>query len=269
MFFLENIDTVWLALIIRILAIVLKYFIFAGAAFFIFYVWKKRDWWVLKIQQKMPKAGSIRHEIFWSVLSRVILGVVAFFIIQYAGLTQLYYDMSTYGWAYFAFSVVFLILLHDTYFYWAHRMMHHPRLYKYMHKVHHHSINPTPWASFSFHPSEALVEIALFPIVIMLMPVHIGALLIVILFQMTFNVYGHAGFELFPKWWVKHPVLKYLNTSSHHNYHHKEFNYNFGLYFNHWDRICGTLDPDYDAKFLALKERSTPYNHITVKSETL
>ena len=51
-----------------------------------------------------------------------------------------------------------MILLHDTYFYWAHRAMHHPKIYRHVHLVHHLSQNPSPWAAFAFHPFEAVIE---------------------------------------------------------------------------------------------------------------
>jgi len=235
---------------------IIKYFIVAGAGYYLFYVWKRKDWFKYKIQEKMPSAKHLRHEIFWSVVSRIIIGFLLVAIVHNLGYSQVYFDISEYGIAYLIASALGLVVIHDAYFYWAHWLMHKPALYKYVHKVHHHSTNPTPLASFAFHPSEALAEIAIFPLLLFLVPLHPGAILFLVAFQLIFNVYGHSGYELMPRWWVTHPVAKYFNTSTHHNLHHKEFHYNFGLYFNHWDRWVGTLDPDYEKKFYAIKDRS-------------
>ena len=40
-----------------------------------------------------------------------------------------------------------MILAHDAYFYWAHRAMHHRRLFALFHRTHHLSRTPTPWAA--------------------------------------------------------------------------------------------------------------------------
>lgn len=69
--------------------------------------------------------------------------------------TQAYHEIDEYGWAYFALSLLLIILIHDTCFYWAHRAMHHPRLFRTFHWVHHRSTNPSPWRPAplrSIHP---------------------------------------------------------------------------------------------------------------------
>lgn len=256
MHFIDFSDAPILEAVFRLSYVLLKYFILAGLAYGLFYVWQKRHFSRHKIQQKMPRKGSIRSEIYWSTISRLLMGGVILFVLYFSEMTQLYYELETYGSPYLIFSILLLIFLHDAYFYFAHRLMHHPKLYQYFHKVHHQSINPTPWTSFSFQPSEAFIEVAFFPLMLFILPIHPLALLSVVIFQTFFNIYGHAGFELFPKWWVKHSILKYINTSVHHNLHHKEFHYNYGLYFNHWDRIFNTLDPDYEEKFYAMKDRA-------------
>lgn len=231
------------------------YVVFAGLGYLLFYVWKYRVWFFRKIQQKNADTAHIRHEIVWSLLTRVLFGFMVVAVLQFTDNTALYYSISDYGWTYFVLVTIGVILLHDTYFYWIHRWMHHPRFYRLMHRIHHNSTNPTPFAAFAFHPTEAIVEAAIFPVLVFLLPMHPVTLVIVLLFQTTFNVYGHSGFELAPRWWVSNRFFKYINTSVHHNYHHKEFNYNFGLYFNYWDRWLGTLDPQYNEKFYAVKDR--------------
>jgi sterol desaturase/sphingolipid hydroxylase (fatty acid hydroxylase superfamily) len=148
-----------------------------------------------------------------------------------------------------------MIFLHDTYFYWAHRLMHQPKLFRYFHNVHHKSTNPSPWAAYAFQPLEGIVEAAIIFPIIFLIPFHKTALLAFLIFMMTYNVYGHLGYEIFPKTFNKHPIGRWLNTSVNHNQHHKYFTGNFGLYFLFWDRWLGTIRNDYDTEFAEVDSR--------------
>jgi sterol desaturase/sphingolipid hydroxylase (fatty acid hydroxylase superfamily) len=153
------------------------------------------------------------------------------------------------GIPYLLFSIVALILVHDTYFYWAHRTMHHKKIYRFVHRVHHDSTNPTPFAAFSFHPLEAIIEVGILPILVFILPLHPIAILVWLLFMTFMNVLGHLGFEIFPSGFTTNPLTKLSNTSVHHNMHHKYVNYNFGLYFNFWDKWMGTNHPNYHQEF--------------------
>ena len=169
--------------------------------------------------------------------------------------TLRYQNIDEFGWAYWGLSIVLMLVLHDTYFYWMHRLMHHPRLYKHIHLVHHKSTNPSPWAAYAFHPLEGVVEAAvIFPIVF-LIPNHITAVLTFLTIMIVYNVYGHLGFELYPKGFNKHPIGKWINTSVNHNQHHKHFTGNYGLYFLFWDHWIGTLREDYDVAYAEVDEK--------------
>jgi len=234
------------------------YALFAGIAFGIFYLWRKNPVRRYRIQRRRPSDQHLQHELFWSAITRLLFAVigvgVAYFISK--GWQPFYYNIADHGWGYFVLTLFVLILGHDAYFYWVHRLMHTKALYKFVHAVHHHSTNPTPLASFSFHPSEAVIEAAYFPLIILVMPVHPAALLFSLIFQTAYNVLGHAGFEFLPKGWVRHPILKYMNTPTHHNLHHAKFRTNYSLYFNWWDRIGNTLWPQYEAEFDRVKAQT-------------
>lgn len=239
---------------------VLRYLTFAGFAYLIFYVIRKRKWLYKKIQEKWPKKTAIRTEVTYSLLTLLMASGIKVLINYFyqMGWTQIYTDFAAYGWGYFAFSIVAMIVIHDTWFYWSHRLMHHPKLFKTVHLVHHKSHNPTPWAAFSFHPTEAILEFGFIFPVIFLMPVHPIAILILITWMLVFNVIGHLGFELYPKKFIDGPLGKIFNSSTHHNMHHKYFKGNYGLYFNVWDRIMGTNHPDYEEKFAEVAGRKEP-----------
>jgi len=236
----------------------LRYIFFAGSLYLVFYIWKRRDWFKFKIQQKFPKNKDIMREVGYSFLSLSIFVVVGsiLFVLRKNGYTQVYTNFSDYGVGYFIFSILVFIVLHDTYFYWTHRFMHWKKIYPYVHKIHHKSVNPTPWAAFAFHPLEAVVEVGILPVMLFLMPLHPFAILAFILYQSGMNVVGHLGFEMFPDGFASGKITKWHNTSTHHNMHHKHVTCNYGLYFNFWDRVMGTNHERYETEFDHVRERA-------------
>jgi sterol desaturase/sphingolipid hydroxylase (fatty acid hydroxylase superfamily) len=249
-----GISLAWLA---TFASIFLRYALLAGAAYYVVYVWKRRDWLRWKIQKKFPNADQLRREIGHSLTTAAIFASMAFgvFFLRKQGFGKLYFDISDYGMAYFVFSLVFVVLAHDTYFYWIHRLMHHPRLFKYFHLVHHQSTNPNPWTSLSFHPLEAVLEFGIIPFLAFVMPMHVGALLFFTIWSTVFNVFGHTGYEFSPSGFTQHWFWKWWNTPTHHNMHHQKSNCNYGLYFNIWDRIMRTNDKKYDQVFEDIKRQ--------------
>jgi Delta7-sterol 5-desaturase len=235
--------------------VLLRYLLFAGAAYGFFYIWKKKKYLRLKIQSRFPDQKNINREVMYSLMSLFIFACVGggVFVLSKAGYTKIYGDIHQHSMGYFLFSVVVFILLHDTYFYWAHRFMHWDRIYKYVHRVHHLSTNPTPWASFSFHPIEAFLEVAILPVMVLLIPLHPFAILTWVLYMTLLNVLGHLGFEIFPSGFTTGVITRWHNTSVHHNMHHHYVRCNYGLYFNVWDRIMGTNHANYTEQFEKVK----------------
>lgn len=249
--------TSWLDFLVLI---ALRYFVIAGLAWLIWYVWLRKKISFKKIQLKFPANKDYRREILYSVCTIFIFSLAPTLILltpvrQY---TQFYtypgkYDAHTfYFWI--AFPIMFFV--HDAYFYFAHRLMHHPKLFNSVHLIHHKSTNPSPFAAFAFHPLEALVEIGIFVLLVFMMPLCRWHLFIFFLSLMVYNVYGHLGWELYPKKFSKSKIGKWINTSVNHNQHHHYFKGNYSLYFLWWDRIFGTLRTDYDEAFDEVKNRT-------------
>ncbi len=244
--------------IIIFLVIFLRYVILAGIAFFLFYYAKKNSWSFRKIQTHFPSLTDYQREFLYSVSTTIIfatLGYLFFFgpIAQY---TMVYRDIHAHSMVYFFGSVAITLVVHDTYFYWTHRLMHRPEIFGYLHKVHHLSTNPSPWAAMAFHPLEAVVEYGIVAVVPFLYPIHPLAIALFLLIMMIYNVYGHLGYELYPKGFSNSPIGKWINTSVNHNQHHQFFNGNYGLYFLWWDRWMGTLREDYSREFEEVKSRA-------------
>ncbi len=233
------------------------YLIFASGTFFLFYVVLQKPLWYRKIQQKMPAFKDYRRDFLYSTLTTFI-GAVIILLTFKAGSEyhNVYKDINKYGIAYYVLTFFWMFFLHDTWFYFIHRAMHHPWLFKHVHLIHHRSTNPSPWTAYAFHPLETVLESAILPIIAFTLPVHVSAIIFFFLFQIAFNVYGHLGFEILPKGFHKSGFGKWMNTSTAHNLHHHKFNGNYGLYTLFWDRLFGTVREDYDTTYEQVTSRS-------------
>jgi len=189
------------------------------------------------------QAAQIRREIGWSLASAAIYGVPAGILAwgwQARGWTRVYTDIHAWPLWWCPVSILVYLLAHDAWFYWTHRWMHAPPLFRRVHAVHHASRPPTAWAAMSFHPWEALTGAVVIPALVLAIPIHVAALGVVLTVMTVMGVTNHIGWELFPRTLVRGRAGGWLITATHHQRHHAHYRCNYGLYFRHWDRLCGT-----------------------------
>lgn len=260
--------------LINLILLSLRYMVFSGIAYFVFWVWKKEKFLPHRIQKKFPNSEKIFDEIKYSFSTFLIFSCVGvgIFTARRLGFTKIYTEINEYGYTYFIFSIVAALLIHDAYFYFAHRLMHHKFLFKTFHSVHHNSTNPSPFAAFSFHPLEAILEAGILPILVFTIPLHPLAIVTFLLFMTGLNVLGHLGVELYPSNFVTSKWTAWNNTSFHHNMHHQKFNCNYGLYFNWWDKLFNTNHKDYIKEYVRtteLRDSELQNNNLPMKEENL
>ncbi|MGN6498497.1 MAG: sterol desaturase family protein [Tsuneonella sp.] len=189
------------------------------------------------------QARQIRTEIGWSLASAAIYGVPAGIVAwgwQAHGWTLIYDRWDARPLWYLPLAPLVYLIVHDTWFYWTHRWMHRPRPFRTMHAVHHASRPPTAWAAMCFHPYEALTGAVVIPLLLFAVPIHVAMLALVLLVMTVMGVTNHMGWEVFPRRIVHSRLGRWLITASHHQRHHENYRCNYGLYFRHWDRLCGT-----------------------------
>lgn len=183
-------------------------------------------------------SSQIKSEIKYSVISSFIFAFagVILGILWQSDLSLMYLKFDEYGYWYLPLSFVLVTLAHEVYFYGTHRWMHQKSVFKIIHKVHHDSKNLSPWASFSFHPYEALILAAFLPLITLVIPLHPVVLISYMVFMTITAISNHLGHELIGnKFFLKHFI-----SGTHHSYHHKFYNHNFGLYFCFMDRMFKT-----------------------------
>jgi sterol desaturase/sphingolipid hydroxylase (fatty acid hydroxylase superfamily) len=227
-----------------------RYFFIAGLAFFVFYFLLKNILASRRMQDKFPGIKHYSRDILFSLITILIFATMAALVFTvFSDYTNLFYQWNKYGEVYYFLTFPLMLLIHDAYFYWMHRLMHQPKLFRYIHRVHHLSTNPSPWTAYAFHPLEAIIEAGIIPVIAFTLPVNYSAFALFLLFQFFYNVYGHLGYELFPPRFNKTWIGRWVNTGTAHNQHHQFFHGNYGLYTLIWDRMFGTLRQDYDSKY--------------------
>ena len=231
---------------------------FAFPLFFIFWIVSKKYFKKIRIQET-ERANSYHFKFDLAFSISTFLGFsimdVCFLYLESKGYTMIYFGLNDFGWAWLILSFFIVLFIDDAFFYWSHRAMHTPKLYKFFHKVHHESTDPSPLTAFAFHPSEAIIENMMHFMLPFLLPLNFGLIIAWQIFSMINNVLGHLGYEVYPKAWLKIPLLKFKTASTHHNMHHQLFNGNYALYFTWWDKWMGTEFKDYETRHQQIFER--------------
>lgn len=194
-----------------------------------------------------PSGAAIRQDIQLSSCSAVIFALCAAAIVSGydAGITRLYADVHSYGLWYLGVSYGLVLVLQDTYFYFVHRLFHHPKLFRWFHQGHHHSIDPTPWTSFAFDPPEAVVQSLFLIAIVFIMPLHFITVIAVLITMTVWAVVNHLGLDLLAPSFPHHWLGKWFIGPAHHSIHHHRYRFHYGLYFTFWDRLLGTEDASY------------------------
>jgi Delta7-sterol 5-desaturase len=234
----------------------LRYFVAAGLVYWL--VWRvfARQLQGRRIMPNAPKPGQMWREFRHSMSTVCIFAFsgVCIYTLEKLGFTRIYAQVDAYGWVWWWASVLLVIVLHDAYFYWTHRLLHRPWWFAHVHSTHHQSVHPTPWAAYSFHPVEAAIQALFFVLVVHLIPLHPLVLVIFLIWMIVRNTIGHSAHELLPWHAATRGALRWYTTTSHHHFHHARGQGNYGLYFTWWDRWMGTEDAQYiahgDARFL-------------------
>ncbi len=146
--------------------------------------------------------------------------------------------VSGMGWA------IASLLLFDTWFYWFHRLIHHPKLFRKIHRWHHRSRTPTVWANNSDALLDNLFCQSYWFFAPILLPAPTALLVAHKIYDQITGMLGHAGYEYAPGRLSAKPSP--MIGTSFHDLHHSTFVYNYATHFSIWDRLMGTIHPDYD-----------------------
>lgn len=248
-------ETVRTEIIMSLVTDAADYLVYAIGAFILF--WFVLHPWLVKRQIsrfRWPKLSQVSSEIALSISSQLVMGAAGLYVLSSTPqiMANVMASPSAFGWLWIVALTFLLFVVEDTVFYWTHRAIHHPKVFRRIHAIHHESHDPTPFTAFSFHPLEAVIQsLNGLPGVAMLavLPWHPAALAIYGIGQIGFNLIGHLGYEIYPANWNRLPVLRWKTPGLHHYLHHQMIGGNYALYFRWWDKWCGTEFADFEARY--------------------
>jgi sterol desaturase/sphingolipid hydroxylase (fatty acid hydroxylase superfamily) len=239
---------------------VTRYVAFAVGVWFVLWVVLAIPLAGRKIRSEQPPIRQLLIEFACSIRSVMIfstVGLLTFGLFR-AGLLPGPYIARSWGPVWFWTSLVLMIIAHDAWFYWTHRLIHDRRLFRTFHRRHHRSNNPSPFTAYSFDLGEAAINALFVPLWMMIVPTQWPVAGLFMLHQIVRNTIGHSGYELFPARRDGRPLLPWLTTVTHHDLHHAQAGWNYGLYFTWWDRWMGTENPNYLTRFAEATRSKRP-----------
>jgi Delta7-sterol 5-desaturase len=237
-----------------------------GLAFFIFWKWLAKRLATWKVQfGKTIASAQIKRELrnaLFATASGAFTSCIVLFMVS-IGATRIYTNVSEHALWVALIGFPLMLFFNDMWFYWMHRLMHHPRIYRYIHAEHHRSINVNPLTSYSFHFAEPLLLTLWIVPFVMIVPLYAPVVGLVQFYGIYDNVKSHLGYEIYPRWLNRSP-LRWLSTSTYHNLHHTKYHGNYGLHFRFWDRLMGTELERYEADFEEIVTRRAKPKEVTL-----
>jgi len=217
----------------------------------ILYAMHKNGWMEgYKIQGSKYPSGQLIRDAFKAVaLSHLITQWVGFYfaydVYKYYGATA---SRELPGLLEVLWNLAVAVAVNDTLFYWAHRLLHHRSIYRFIHKQHHEFRTNVGIASEYAHPVEVILA-NFIPTFggLAVVGTHFVTLWIWVAIRILETVDAHSGYD-FP--FAPHNLLGFLSGASRHDYHHSHNKGCFGAFTIFWDRLCGT-----DKDFLAWQEK--------------
>lgn len=145
------------------------------------------------------------------------------------------------GWWYTYLQFPLFIAFTDMCIYWIHRGLHHPLVYKRLHKPHHKWVMPTPYASHAFHPLDGFSQSVPYHVFAFIFPLQKVAYLVLFVFINIWTIFIHDG-----EYISDSPII---NGAACHSLHHSLSQVNYGQFTTLWDRIGGTYSRPGKAMF--------------------
>ena len=135
------------------------------------------------------------------------------------------------------FFALFLLMpvFQSFHFYWLHRALHIPWIYKRVHAVHHRSVSIAPWSGLSMHPIEHIGYMGLL-LIFLVIPAHPIHFIFMGYWLALATATSHAGFENLVLGNKAHLKI----GSFHHQLHHRYFECNYGNPEMPWDNWFGS-----------------------------
>ncbi len=183
-----------------------------------------------------PSMKVSRAERLTNIAVSSVLSLVFVFGMPYLLYSRVFYEHAA-GAGRLAFEIFTILLVYDFAYYGLHRAMHHKKLMRLVHGVHHRVHNPTALESFYLHPLELFAGLALLMACTWAVgPVSIYAYMAVFLLHSSLNIIVHSG--LISRHWL-FAAFDHL-TRKHHVHHMDDYDTNYASLTPLPDMLFGT-----------------------------
>lgn len=228
--------------------IFLRYLLISALYHYLFFIGFRQKVEQRIINEKREPLRMMALEVWRSLITSIIFALsgTVLLLLWQNGYTQIYLDWERFPYWYLPVSLFLVLLIHETYYYWLHRWMHQPKVYPWIHQWHHESVHTNSFTAFSFHPIESILQALVIPILVLLVPMHLSVLFVLLFIMTISGTINHAGIEVYPDKFNQHWLGKWIIGATHHDIHHKQSRFNFGLYFTFWDKWMQTESPKFD-----------------------
>ena len=167
---------------------------------------------------------QVKDNMFWTICSGITIWTFFQAIVLWA-MANGFAPVLTFSESPILFILVFpaLVVWASFHFYWIHRFLHWPPMYRIAHALHHRNVNVGPWSGISMHPIEHFLFYTNFLIHFILVssPLH---LMFHGYMQSIHPIFSHSGFE---KLYVANKERANMGDFFH-QLHHRYFECNYG-----------------------------------------
>jgi Delta7-sterol 5-desaturase len=179
--------------------------------------------------------AQIRREVNLSLISIGVFGAYGALtlFLQRVGWVEI---LWTYSPGRFLLDMVLLTLWNEVHFYLCHALLHTPWLYKRVHRLHHLSVVPTPFSTYSFHWFEAVLLSSVMVLYMLFAPLSMGAIILFPALSLFMNNIGHMNYAVFPAFGLNH----LFSSCRRHTLHHTHIKGNYGFAFPWFDEFLRT-----------------------------
>jgi len=197
----------------------------------------------LFIKEEKDEYKKFEAKHFWRTVLLIPVFAVQFLWVMYRyGIFKIYPSSGIAGLMILQF--IAMMLLHDAYFYWCHRLLHTKKFWS-IHGVHHRATDPTVVTSHVFHYLETFINFSFIVWFTLLAGLLFGGIfylpgIIFIVYTITWNIYGHGKKDLFSFKITNSYIGRHIIWPHYHLEHHRKGTGNFGFFFTFWDEIVGT-----------------------------
>lgn len=138
-------------------------------------------------------------------------------------------------------DTLLLIGVMDFFMFCFHFLAHYLKWFSPIHQLHHTHVETSVYSLYVLHPVETLGFGIIWLLSITVLDFNYLSIIIYLILNLMYGIFGHLKKDLFPDFWYKNYVTKWISTTKFHSDHHKNESHNFGFYFTIWDKIFKTI----------------------------